>query len=111
MKKGCLLAILCLALTAWPVMAAETEEASSLTKQAQTLIEEEDYEAAIPLLREAAEKGDAEAQGLLGACYLYGEGLEQDHEEAVKYLQLAADQENAPACYCLGLCFENGWGV
>ena len=35
MKKSCLLAVLCLVLSAWPVMAAETEKESSLIQEAQ----------------------------------------------------------------------------
>ena len=57
MKKSCLMAVLCLVLTAWPVMAEETEKASSLVEEARALIEAEDYEAAVPILQEAADGG------------------------------------------------------
>ena len=56
-KKSSLMAVLCLVLTAWPVMAEETEKASSLVEEARALIEAEDYEAAVPILQEAADGG------------------------------------------------------
>ena len=87
--KSCLLAVLCLALTAWPVMAEETEKACSLVEEARALIEAEDYEAAVPILQKAADMGDADGQNMLGNCYMYGLGIEQDEEEAVKYYQLS----------------------
>ena len=111
MKKNCILAALCLALTAWPVMAAETEEELSLTRQAQILMEEEDYEAAIPLLREAAEKGDATGQLELGNCYYNGLGIEKDDQEAVKYYQLSAEQGVPVAMFAYGDCYYLGNGV
>jgi TPR repeat protein len=97
MKKNCLLVVLCLVLTAWPVMAEETEKASSLIEEARVLIEAEDYEAVVPLLQEAADMGNADGQNMLGNCYMSGLGIEQDEEEAVKYYQLAADQGNIQA--------------
>lgn len=38
------MAVLCLVLTAWPVMAEETEKAFSLVEEAQALIEAENEE-------------------------------------------------------------------
>ncbi len=111
MKKSCLLAALCLALIACPVMAEETEKTPSLIEEVRTLIEAEDYEAAVPILQEAADIGDAEAQNMLGNCYMYGLGIEQDEEEAAKYYQLSADQGNIPAAYNLAFSYLNGKGV
>ncbi len=110
-KKICLLALLCLVLTAWPVMAEGTDKAPALVNEAQALMEAGDYEAAVPLLREAAEKGDATGQRLLGNCYFNGLGVEKDEQEAVKYYRLSAEQGNAPAQFNLGLSYENGQGV
>ena len=76
MKRSWLLAVLCLALTAWPVMAEETEEASSLIEEARTLIEAEDYEAAVPFLRGAADMGNADGQNMPGNCYMSGLGID-----------------------------------
>ena len=72
MKKICLLALLCLVLTAWPVMAEETEKAPSLVDEARALMEAEDYDAAVPVLRPLADMGDAAGQNMLGNCYMGG---------------------------------------
>ena len=81
-QKELLLAVLCMALTAWPVMAEETEKPSSRIEEARALIEAEDYKAAVPLLQEAADTGNADGQNMLGNCYMSGLGIEQD-EKAV----------------------------
>ena len=66
-----------------------------IIEEAKRLLENEDYEAAIKLLQEEAEKGNAEAQNELGKCYVFGTGVEQSDEEAFKYFRMAADQGNA----------------
>ena len=38
----------------------------------------------------AAKMGLAEAQSILGACYLYGEGVDKNVDEAIKWLRQAA---------------------
>lgn len=59
----------------------------------------------------AAEKGNAEGQGLIGWCYYYGIGIDQDYSEAVKWLSKVAEK-GYPQAFCfLGLCYENGDGV
>ena len=59
----------------------------------------------------AAEKGDAQAQFLLGACYYNGYGVAKDLVQAVYWWRKAADQGFAPAQYNLGWCYYNGYGV
>ena len=87
MKKKiiCLLAVLALCFSAMTVLASEE---SSITEQASALYDAGDYEAAIPLLQEAAEKGDPAAQNKLGNCYFNGWGVEKNYEEAMKYPSL-----------------------
>jgi len=58
-----------------------------------------------------AEKGDAKAASLLGACYLYGNSVAKDAIEAVKWLRKAADQGDASAQSNLGFCYATGQGV
>ena len=48
-------------------------------------------------VRRAAEQGEADAQFVLGTCYLYGVGITQDKTEAVKWLQKAAKQGHEKA--------------
>ena len=110
MKKIiCLLIVLTLCLSAMPVLASEEEP--SLMDQVQELLDAEDYDTAIPILQEAADNGDAEAQNKLGTCYIYGWGVDQDYDEAVKYIRLAADQGFAKGQSNLGSCYFYGNGV
>jgi TPR repeat protein len=70
-----------------------------------------DYAAWLQILRPMAARGDARAQGTLGAAYDYGDGVTQDYGEAVKWYRLAAAQGLAPAQTGLGMAYANGHGV
>lgn len=58
-----------------------------------------------------AEKGDAEAQFLLGHCHYTGKGVPQDATQAVIWYRKAAEQGHASAQYFLGECYFWGKGV
>jgi TPR repeat protein len=62
-------------------------------------------------LRGRAEKGDAEAQWLLGIAYDEGDGVAQDYAEAVRWYRKAAEQGEAVAQSNLGLMYDKGRGV
>ena len=64
-----------------------------------------------PELVKKAEEGDAEAQCVLGSCYLSGTGVGKDEKEAVKWYTKSAEQGNARAQRNLGLCYYQGTGV
>src|SRR5262249_14141124 len=70
-----------------------------------------DYETAARLYRPLAERGYAEAQGMLGLLYYSGAGVPLDHAQAVKWLRLAAQQGEAGGQFNLGIAFEQGKGV
>ena len=62
--------------------------------------------------REQGERGDVDAQWLLG--FLYQEGaadVPRDYVEAVRWYRLAADQGYPAAMHELGLMYFNGTGV
>ena len=61
--------------------------------------------------RTAAESGDAQAQCLLGECYLEGKGVAQDVAEAVRLFRLGAAGGNARAAFRLGVCYDTGCGL
>ena len=65
----------------------------------------------IDLVKELAEKGDAEAQFNLGVVYANGQGVERDEKEAVNWYSKAAEQDHPPAQLFLGLMYANGQGV
>ena len=109
MKKMLSLVLLCLVLTIMPGITAAAEE--PIMDKAQALLDAGDYEAAVPLLEEAAGQGDALAQNELGKCYTNGKGVAEDNEKAVKYYRLAAGQGFAKSQFNLANCYLYGVGV
>ena len=68
--------------------------------------------AQLTLLRDKAEKGDAQAQLDLGVAFYRGKfGMPTNYAEAVKWFHKAAEQENADAQYNAGVCYANARGV
>jgi uncharacterized protein len=70
-----------------------------------------DYAAAVRLLRSPADKGNAEAQFLLGDMYSKGDGAPQNLAEAIKWHRKAADQGHPEAQFRLGFIYVEGVGV
>lgn len=62
-------------------------------------------------LREAAAKGDVEAQAALGTFLVSREGDPPGREEGVKWLLAAAQGEDITAMFNLGVAFEKGLGT
>ncbi|MBV7439707.1 tetratricopeptide repeat protein [Aeromonas sp. sif2416] len=62
-------------------------------------------------LMTAAEKGDVNAQYLVGASYYDGQGVAKDHTKAASWFLKAAEQGNADAQYILGHMYLKGQGV
>ncbi len=54
------------------------------------------------LMKAAAEKGDLEAQFLMGLQYKVGDGVDKNPAEAAKWLRKAAESGHAEAQYALG---------
>ena len=72
------------------------------------------WAANVPDFREtlqAAERGDAHAQALLGSMYANGRGVHQDDAEAVRWYRQAAEQGYAQAQALLGVMYAEGRGV
>jgi len=63
------------------------------------------------LTKPGAEKGDADAQYLLGLFYATGQGVEKDYAEAIRWYRKAADQGLASAQLNLGVAYDIGQGV
>jgi TPR repeat protein len=59
----------------------------------------------------AAERGDARAQGRIAFMYETGRGLPQDYYQAASWYLRAAEQGSSAAQYRLGLLFDKGLGV
>ena len=60
-----------------------------------------DRDTPLDVLKQEAERGNPEAQYLLGVAYSEGNGIDQELVEAVKWLQSAAKQGYAPAMQTL----------
>lgn len=65
------------------------------------------YEELLPL----AQRGDAEAQNLVGEALADGRGVERNDFDAVRWFQKAARQGLVDAQYNLSVMFANGQGV
>jgi TPR repeat protein len=64
--------------------------------------QQEDYAAALKELTPLAEKGNADAQLILGQMYMRGQGVLKDSEQAIKWFKASAAQGNAGAQFFLG---------
>lgn len=67
-----------------------------------------DFAASFKLLKPLAEKGDARAQGELGALYLSGRGTSKDAKEGLRWTKEAATKGVASAQYNLGVMYLDG---
>jgi hypothetical protein len=66
----------------------------------------------IKQLMAQAEKGDPNAQDVLGGLYIDGQqGVPQNYTEAVKWFRRAADQGLADAQFKLGVAYDRGQGA
>jgi TPR repeat protein len=66
---------------------------------------------AVKWYRKAAEQGLADAQRILGMCYINGGGVAKDPVQAVKWFRSAAEQGNPLAQLDLALCYHSGDGL
>ena len=69
------------------------------------------YQTALNVWLEAAERGDPEAQTYVGDIYAKGLGIEPDYAKAAKWYQKAAKQGYKRAQTSLGYLYEAGLGV
>lgn len=73
--------------------------------------EKEAYETALPLVQEAADKGDVEAIAALAMYEIYGYVDDPDYEHGFDLAQQAADAGNARGMFLVGRSYANGTGV
>lgn len=70
-----------------------------------------DYQTALHLWGEEAEKGSQEAQERLAAIYASGKGVKQNYVEAARWYLLAAKKGSTSSQYSLGEMYYEGRGV
>ena len=91
--------------------ASETGDASAQYKLAKHYRLTRDYTKATYWLHEAAKKGYAKAQYMLGGMYQLGNyGVSKDAAKAAEWYQKAAEQGNVDAQYYLGILYILGEG-
>ncbi len=96
------------ALAAWLVLAAMAGNAvAGPVEDAKAAERRDDYEAAIPIYRSLAEKGDVGAQKRLGYFYEIGLGVKPDWLEAAKWYSKAAETGDADAVRTLSQLGRN----
>ncbi len=81
-----------------------TKEAAEQFDIGEKLFNREDYEAAVPHLKIAAEGGHPGGWRMYGWCLLYGKGTKKNAHEGYKYMEMAAETGNALAQYEMGYC-------
>jgi hypothetical protein len=87
------------------------EEALTLYTRAEKNLEQGQCTGALELLNRAAELGHAEANSLLGDCYLGGRGVKASPKRAAEHYRLAAEDGSARAMYRLGTLYLMNMGV
>jgi len=87
------------------------EPMSEVDKIIDTYITENQFKRAADKLLPLAERGDPEAQEILGEIYLSGPDYIKDYEKAIYWLKLSAKQGNNGAKSSLAHAYLNGFGV
>ena len=78
---------------------------------ARAFLKAKNLEAALPLLKSGADKGNVLAQATYGDLLLNGVGVDADTDAAIKLYEIAAAKSYAPAQYALGTVYAEGAGV
>ncbi|MFC0349152.1 tetratricopeptide repeat protein [Undibacterium danionis] len=100
-----LLLIIAISTLLWsPVQAQTLEESKSALAR-------KDYRTAFAGFNGLAERGNADAQHVLGIMYDSGQGVAKNEQQAAAWYRKAADQGHAGAQRELGISYANGQGV
>lgn len=91
--------------------AQSAPDVEALWQRASILCDMRNYQAALPLLREAGKLGHPRAQALLGAMYRDGVEVRQNAREAAHWFAAAASQGHRVAQFALAGMYEQGEGV
>ncbi len=92
----------CLSLCVFAILLCAGFSAGADLASAKRAYERKDYATALKQLTPLADKGNADAQYLLGKMYWMGEGVLKDTDRAVKLFKASGAQGNAEAQFYLG---------
>jgi len=98
-------------LAALLVLAAVPMANAGPLEDGQEAYRRKNYSRAFSLLRPEAERGEAQAQYLVGRLYEDGFGVEQNYGEAARWYRAAAEQGDPFAQHALSVFYAVGWGV
>ncbi|RTL58731.1 MAG: sel1 repeat family protein [Sphingobacteriales bacterium] len=87
------------------------QNAEELNKKSKEFLDKQNYKSAVPLIRQAAEKGNAEAQYNYGICYQQGVGVPQSDSIANTWFLKAAHQGWRDAQFKIAFSYATGLGV
>lgn len=87
------------------------QNATELNELSKKFIETQEFDKAVPILKQAAELGNAESQYNLGYCYQAGIGVEQNPEKATEWYSKSAEQGWNDGLYAMMMAYGNGSGV
>lgn len=87
------------------------QNAEELNKKSKDYLDKQDFKNAIPLLRQAAEKGNAEAQYNFGVSYQQGIEVPQNDSIANTWFAKAAGQGWKDAQFKLAYSYATGRGI
>jgi hypothetical protein len=87
------------------------QNADELNQQAKKFLETQQFDKAVPLLKQSAELGNPEAQYNLGYCYQSGIEVEKNQKIAIEWYRKSANQGFNDALYQLMMAYGNGDGV
>ena len=90
---------------------AAKADATELYRKGYEYYKNKNYLEAVKYLRQAAEKGNADAQYFMGDCYGTGKGVQQDYKESFKWYKLSAEQGDKYAQSNLAAYYSAGLGV
>ncbi|WP_299701822.1 tetratricopeptide repeat protein [uncultured Pontibacter sp.] len=90
---------------------AFSQSASELNEKSKDYLTSGDIAAALPLLKEAAELGNAEAQYNYGVCFQQGVGVSQDEKTANEWFLKSANQGWKDAQFKLAYSYATGRGI
>lgn len=93
------------------LIAAPLDEVELLNRKANLLRDQGKFEEGAAANRMAADKGDPQAQHILGTLYIDGKGVPRDSKEALKWLKKAADQGFELSIDAIGRIYADGQGV
>jgi TPR repeat protein len=87
------------------------QNTSELNEQSKKLIETQEFDKAVPILKQAAELGNAESQYNLGYCYQAGIGVEKNSKKAIEWYSKSAEQGWNDGLYAMMMAYGSGHGV